>query len=461
MPRPTRVAAITFKKFSLVEYVLPILWELRQQQPDAAVQFFFCSGNESQVFREDTFLRRTLLECNVHIASFFKEGGKKPWYARKFFRKIVSKLKSVSNHSIVDLSRFANELETQLYPKPYARDILPLVLKQANNQSEIDLVHGLEIRRFLTALEDFHPDVILLDCKTIFYAWPALRTFLDYVAQHEVRIIVPPEVTYPAQFYNFSDALPESLRNKFEYWWPYGRGTDTMESYTSNREDCLYLSAPCMDSSWLQWLKKKNIKPDNGRVQCLYVIRKFFPKDAKPDALELADLSYDQFLETTRIILKSLERIGEFDLIVKPYPTMTNALVEEAMKELKVRHYRITFDSVYSLIGLTDLCLCEFSSAVMPLLASQTPTLLLTHSIYSELLETYPPFKPSMESIREMFPLSTDLEKTFTQSLDEQIDTFLRKEQMSRRLDHCEKIMRRFFPDGACERHAQHICSRK
>lgn len=444
-----KIAAIAFRKFTMPEYMLPALWALRQAYPEAEIHFYYCAGSKEQVFNKDTYLEALMREYGITYSIYFPQIKSKP-QAR--WLNLVDSIQQMFASPSVNLKRMASEMRRKFYYKDYAEIASKHLLNQVQRYAKYVKPYRNETMRFISELEHSHPDFIILDHKWSFYAWPALLDFFNYVANHKAKVLVPPEGCFRGLLYPFSDALPKIMRAKYEYWLPY-RDNSVFHEKTDGRQDCHYLSAPNLDSTWIRHLSARHIQPPSRKIRCMYLIRKFLPPNANPAHRELADLTYEQFLETTRIVLEGLQKFGPVELVVKPYPTMAAEEVARAFKELNYGDCTISFDSIFAHVGRIDFAVTELTSGSFPLLVVPTPTLLLEHSIFSELDAVYPEYEP----IRKIFPLRTDRHKSLRESFNEQIDIALDKEALAQRMKESQHYLRLYYPDGGCEQFVNRI----
>lgn len=451
MPAPLRIAAITFRKFSQVEYILPLLAEIRRRDPQAEINYFFCGGPESVVFNKETFFRKYLEKLRVKCEDTDSlKTVKRSWYDSAFFSKVRS---WVNTRRGIDLHGFDQKLARKVHHVHYAQSVRDRLASQLRDRKKFLKKHRIEIQNFIIRLRQVRPDIIVLDHKSALYTWPALAAFLEYVNSHHVRVIVPPETCFRGFLYNFADALPKSLRAKFEYWFPYAE-SGLFPEKTAGRADCHYLGAPPLDGNWIDSLKTQLPTKSDRPLRCAYVIRKFMAPGASERKKQIGDITYELFLEQTRTVLRTLEKVGDFHLIIKPYPSMDPSLVVQACQDLKFDRFTIIYDCTYAYLGEVDLVITEFTTASFPFVAAKVPVLLLGHSVYAELLDEDPVY---MTPIQDIFPLHTEAHKDFSLSMEEQLELFLNKNAMAEKMAESQRAFRCFYPVESCARHWDRI----
>ena len=374
-----KILLIVVKNISALDYTVPLLWRIKQENPQADVSVLYCTLSRKKILRKSRFFSDILSSCGIReydLADFLQEPYVK---LRGLWRRVFSK----SDHDSSPWQRFQH---TPLRKVIRLMEHVPKLIERF-------LIGKVKVQRILPSLD---PDVILFDNRTV-TAFHGRDYFYDYFAHTRKKVILLPHAAHHTGTTAFTpfDEQGERLPDYCEFWMPF-RFDRSWEKLPERKSQFAYVGYPGLDSEWLAWLQSagkqpkadSRRRPDSTRpLQCLFVIRKFLNEgESRLPGHDAYIFDYDEFTYFLNLVGDALRQAGvDIELVVKPHPSNDFRALSELLDASGIPRWRITPDPIYAQLPHCDFVISLYSTTMLIPAIVGIPVLLLHSRIQDEI----------------------------------------------------------------------------
>ena len=439
------ILMLMIKNTAALDFALPLLWKIKQENPQANVSVLYWTLSRRKILRKSRFYSEVLSSSG--ISQFDFADFLQPPYVvlRELWRWLFSK------------SRYdSSPWEHRLRRLPFGR-LLGKLIRRFLNRVERFLMSKVDYQHILPSL---CPDIVLFDTTTVTASLADRDYFYNYFQRARKKVVLLPHAPHHVWTVAFTpfDAKGEQLPDYCEFWMPF-RFERTWEALPERRSQFAYVGYPGLDSEWLAQIESGNllrstVKPRLSRsedsLRCLFVIRKFLVKGQARMPHHTAFIyDYDEILYYLNLVGTALKQAGvDIELIVKPHPSNNFPAVKDLFAESKISNWRITHDSIYSILPEIDFVISLYSTVFFIPAMTGIPVVLLNSSTQSVVHQ-----EGLMKKLYTGFHFYLENPEDLPVRLREVIEVVSERRRSSGAVptgdaDH----LRYFYPDGAIQR---------
>ena len=436
------ILMLVIKNTAALDYAIPLLWKIRQVNPQADVSVLYCTLSRKKILRESRFYTDVFRQCGVtqyDFADFLQDP-----YARLagLWRRVFSKSDRDSPPS--------RRLHLPLLPNLTRR------MEDELERTEEFLTHRVNTEHILESLS---PDIALLDNTTLtqFYG---REHFYAYFASERKKVVLLPHAPHHSTTTAFTpfDEYGEELPDYCEFWMPFIFDR-TWTCVPQRKSQFAYVGYPGMDSEWLEQLESggqlhSTGKPRSSRagepLRCLFIIRKFRRRRQATIPSDSALIyTYDEFSYYLKLLSMAFKNArADIELIVKPHPSNDFQTVRDVFTESGIPNWGIAADPVYALLAECDFVISLYSTTILITAMAGIPAVLLNSRMQSAIHQ-----EDAMRQLYTGLHFYLEDPEDLPVRLKEVIDIASERRRTggaawSRDSDH----LRNFYPDGAIQR---------
>lgn len=194
-----KILMIVIKNTSVLDYVIPLFWKLRESYPEAKPEVLFCTLSRRKILRRSKFYAQVLDDCDI------------PQYDFADFLPVPFSI--FSRFVRRAFSRSAWDSRTPRFP------LFQKVQRHVSGRLEKFVAGRVAIGSIMPALD---PDIILFDNRAL-TNFKGREVFYDYLKHAKKKVILLPHAPHhsgPTAFTRF-DEKGEKLPAYCEYWRPF------------------------------------------------------------------------------------------------------------------------------------------------------------------------------------------------------------------------------------------------
>lgn len=406
------ITVVLIKNTAALDFVLPVLWGLRQRYPDANLNILYCRKHREELLGGASFYSDVLRELSIAEYDFSNNFDK-----QKYKRKIPS---------MISYSRAF---------KIYKKICSFFQVKPSQNGRKI--------------LETIKPDLILLD-NTSSQIKKSVHDIYEYLEEKRIPVILLPHAPHHSSATEFSPFCEQNKLPDFVHCWMPFIFDRYYESDVEKKDQFHYVGYPGMDLSWFNFVALENckrVKPDI--VTCMFVIRRFLDKGQdRSEGDNQFVYDYEQMTSFVEGVSRSLNSLKlDYKLIVKPHPSNNRQSIEDFFSRFEIDNWEVSCEPIYHYIGEIDFVISIYSTAFLtpaiygvPVILIQTSTQVYIHK-WLEIKEMY-------TGLRFYVNRAKDISRVLPQVIDEFIESH--RAQCQNNPDSLH--LRKYYPDGAIER---------
>lgn len=437
------ILMLVVKNTAALDFAVPLLWKIKQENPQANVSVLYCTLSRKKILRESRFYSEVLSSSGI-VEYDFADFLQVPYVTlRGLWRRLCSK----SN-------RDSSSWDQRLCQFPAGRRVA-YYMQRSISVLESFLTRKVNVQEILPSL---NPDIILLD-HTSSSAFNEKDRLFGYFRQAKKKVVLLPHAPHHARTIAFTpfDKKGEILPDYCEFWMPF-RFDRTWEALPEKRNQFVYVGYPGLDSEWLEKIttdssidstNKKRLAQHKKPLRCLFVVRRFLAKGQTRGSGDNAFVySYAEFSHYLNLLKMSLEKAGtEVELIVKPHPSTDFQTLNDVFGESGIQNWRITHDSIYGILSEIDFVISLYSTVFFIPAMAGIPVVLL-HSSTQSVVHQEDEFKQLYTGLRFYLENPEDLPLR----LKDVIEIAYERRRAGLEWDGDVKHLRHFYPDGAMER---------
>ena len=441
------VVHIVVKNTSTLDYSIPYLCSLRKKFKDATITVLYCAANRKQILRNSQYYDKIFDEYGVEqldYSDFLKVDNLLfKFFWRSFF--------AISYYDNVSLRSFIK------HPLFLKGNVIKHIL--AGPRKKLDRWLCSRFVDPKSIFQNLDPNLIVFDHRgriDIVFE----KEFSFFFKEKKIPVILVPHAAHVDN--ETDECVPFTLSDEAfphycDHWSCFRYAKPFLLFPTSKKSQFAMIGHPGLDSSWLTEVilgksltdKKKVIQ---NKLRVLVLSRRFIPKNMKkPEGMDPGVLEFAEVVSFFRKIDSALKATqSPYEIIVKPHPSSSFPENMRALKEAKLKNFRISYEPFFDLLGEIDLTITEFSSSVAFSVLGNVPTILLNsplqdyaHSLWFRLEELYTGLRYFVENPDQ------DLVPTLKLALRDNL-----KRNMW--LDECENPdiahFRKFYEDKAVSR---------
>ena len=435
------ILLIVIKATSTLDFAIPLLWKIKQEDPQAKISVLYCTLTSKKILRQSTFYTDILNSHKINEYDFI-DFLYPPFSAfRSLWRKLFSK--SDWDSLSFDHTNFI----------PFGNRFAQLVQFSLSLFENI-LIRLVNVKQILPVL---NPDIILYDnrTKTRFHG---RNHFYEYFNREKKKVMLLPHAPHHTGTTSFTpfDENGEKLPKYCEYWMPFIHDK-CWEVMPDKMDQFVYVGYPGLDSEWLTYLTGQSFKSANKSyrsneaksLKCLFIIRKFLDEGQAPTVHDALVFNYDDFLYYLNLVGDAIKNINaDIEIIIKPHPSNDFNYLAKIFDTSSIPKWKIGYESIYGMISDIDLVISLYSTTLLIPAMAGIPTIILNSRIQQE-----------MQQWEEMEQLYTGL-GFFLENPDDlknrlnEVVKIATNRKHSNMLDCTTDIvhLRRFYPDGALQR---------
>ena len=438
------ILMLVIKNTAALDFVLPLLWKIKQDIPQANVSVLYCTLSRKKILRQSRFYSELLGRCGISqydLADYLRY----PYVAlRGLWRRVCSKSNWDSSPWEPRLGQLPGGMRAAHY------------IQYSLNRLENFLTRNVIVQQILPLL---NPDVVLFDntARTRFYGRDHVYAYLASVKRKVVLLPHAPHHSSTTAFTPF-DEQGEELPEYCEFWMPF-KFDRTWERLPEKKSQFAYVGYPGLDTEWLEKFRPGGHvhSAHSARasrcaepLRCLFIIRRFLPKgQTRTPDVDRFIYDYDEFSHYVTLVATALKKAGtDIELIVKPHPSNDFQALRHVFAESGIPNCRITYDSIYAVLSEVDFVISLYSTTLLIPAMAGIPVVLLHSSTQSVVHQ-----EDIMKELYTGLDFYLDSAEDLPLRLNEVIEIASERRRTGRAASNGDAVhLRYFFPDGATQR---------
>ena len=436
MGKERHILQIVIKNTSTMDYTLPLLWGIRQNNPNTKLTILYCVADKRQIIRDSKYIDKFCDENSVNQYDF--TDFIKPKF--KFFTPLWRKLFSKSYSDQLSLRSF-------LYKnKEISKiELIDTLLSRLLKLIEYNLGRVLiDVNNILPKLD---ADFVLFDNRTTttFYG---REKFYRYFEETKIPIALLPHAPHynspTDEFCKFDEQNENPLPQYTEHWMPFEFAEPWLVT-PSHRDQFIKVGYPGLDSNWITHQMKSKDTKKNGELKCLILTRKFLSKGAiRPDNCDPFTLDYDEVLHALQDMVNAASKCSiSVKFIIKPHPSGSSIENQKILQDSGMKNYEVTYESFYKLLPNIDFEISQFSTSLMLPVVYGIPTIVVNSSVQEYIHNQWSVVKDMYLGLNFFTKDYMDLEENFIEIVD-----ILKEKKNNMKVKEDMKFMRQYAMDN-------------
>ena len=432
-----KILIITVKNAAVLDFVLPMCWNLTHTSHNPEFSVLHCSLNKTRILRNSRFYTREFNKLKIPQYDLLDLASPTNWLILLPLRLLF---RNSHDYYATQEKRYAK------YP------LLHHILKKVKDCQyilETKYTNLIDYGKILSKLE---PDLILLD-NTSLKDLSESKYLYKALAKYQKRVILLPHAPHHSTTKAFTPFLPENPLPPFcEYWMPF-KYDKTWVVLPAKKRQFFYTGYPGLDQKWLNYLKRNPTQSRSQQLKCLLIVRKFMPKGVKRQQDDHFAYEYQEFSSLIRMVVDLVYTTNNnIQIVVKPHPSNDRRALFTLFKELGVQNWIISNEPIYDQISVTDFVISLYSTILLVPAIVGIPTILIQSTRQEESHKD-----PHMRELyTKLSYYSKDL-RSFRRNAKEVIQHCTTQSPVvARKIEADKKHIRNFFPNKAFE-----LCGRR
>jgi hypothetical protein len=356
-----RILGLVVKHIGSLEFMIPLLVDLRERHPGAEIVILLCAHTRSMMLRGSGFYESVARRHAIRIADLCDTVSGR--------RSVLAPLARMAC-----LHGWSDHVErTSPVGKAAAR------MEQAGQGFLLKVLETADPAAFV---RHFRPDIVLFGNMGAEY--PGRQALLDALEDSCGRLfLVPHAPTYYQldDFVSYDKTRGDVLPARAEYWnnFPHSRPDLRMPAQAGQFH---YTGYPGLDAAWLRRCRPAGV-PSSRRLKCLFLIRMFTGLGSGRSEKSSPEVYDGEEMARIRdVVAGAINTCGrDVEVIIKPHPANNYRTLAAAFKGSFTGPWRVSYESVYGLLRDCDLVISLWTTALfMPAMAG-VPVLLLNSSV--------------------------------------------------------------------------------
>lgn len=437
------ILVILIKNTAALDFVLPVLWKIKQKHSQANVSVLYCTLNKKKILRKSRFYSDMLNTYRIREYDF--SSFLKPPYM--FLKGVWGRLFSKSDRDSLSVN--------QKYSRfPFWKSFSSYI-QYGLKWLEIFLIQRVNFQQILPSL---NPDVILLD-NTTSRANRVRGFIMDYLERTRKKTILLPHAPHHSSTTAFTPFNKvKQLPDYCEFWMPF-KFEKTWEAVPGKESQFVYVGYPGLDAEWLAHIGANTrygsainmkVTSTNQPLRSLFVVRRFLEKGQKRSEGDNAFVyDFDEFSYYLDLVGSAIEKMGtDIEVIVKPHPSNDYKVLKDTLRESNICNWRVSYEPIYALLSEIDFVISLYSTVLLIPAMAGIPVMLLNSSTQS-VVHQEDEFKRLYTGLRFYLKNPEDLPLR----LKEVIDVALEQRNSKKIIWKGDaEHLRYFYPDGTMKR---------
>ena len=454
------ILQIVIKNTSTLDFTLPVLRQVRQQNPDARISILYCVFDKRQILRESAFYGEVLTSVGAGQYDFahFLRPAYRPFSSvlRWLFSVATADVMppeggreaSPRRGSIGRVGRFAARLRRRF-------GVLVAVFNTVRHGLiKVEAWIGPRIVDVGGIPPHLNADLVLFDNRaaTNFQGRDAFFAYFAEVKRPVVLLPHAPHFRDPVSEFCPFDENGHPLPDFCDFWSPLRFGTPWVQ-LPDRKKQFAVVGYPGLDSEWLTHVKATAAKDGRAdapgrRRKCLFIIRRYVPSDEeRPADLDPFVIDFEEFWKPLTTLCRALRGMaGEVELVIKPHPANNYRMLARDLKRANVGRWSISHEPIYELLGEVDVVVSLFSTILLVPVMAGVPTIIVNSKLQQHVHAGWDLLEPMYQGLQLYAADVEELPKLLADVLEEQPSED--HHSPSADINH----LRYFFPDGATQR---------